>query len=234
MANLHGANYSTLAIVKLIHNHITIHPNSAVMELARPLSCLIIQHNINDPDVMEHYLSSDAASTEACLPIALRDVLNEYAVPAGLAPMKIPDASTLSKYLTALWEEPDDYEGLLDLILHESELNLIYLLPYILMRNDVPNFRQNEFMLPSVLTEAFDADMPFYYNVLRLLTLLRSMMYMATDNPERAISVVKILLEAKPDKNDVSDAYTAAVSAAYLHGFNKEITQLVCRYVRGT
>ena len=92
--------------------------------------CLVLQHIIDDPNVIESYLANPdtESSTQLCLPVALRSVLNEYADDV-LPPMtRSISPRTLLQYLRGLW-----MPGNIDLSFWKaSEGGLVYLIPYFL------------------------------------------------------------------------------------------------------
>lgn len=101
-----------------------------VSVLPRSLNCLVIQHIIDDASTIEHYLAIDPETIEKCLPIALRDMLNEYAALANLPPVHTFSTSDLLKYLRIMWYFRNNINGMLNVAI---KMNALYLIPYILM-----------------------------------------------------------------------------------------------------
>lgn len=162
------------------------------MQLPTSLQCLTLEHIIDDPATVERYFAIDPITTGKCMPIALRNVLNEYAIPAGLPPMPIPDAETLLDIITNLWSVSDIYE-----IIH-----LPYLLVYRLSRSKLRGFNDT-------LGEALLEELP---GVVGLLLFPPNKMWAATipdkedfvtaiNNPE----LLDLLLLSKPSKVLISE-----------------------------
>jgi hypothetical protein len=192
------------------------------MQLSKPLNCLIIQHVINDPDTIEHYLTIDPLTTEKCLPIALRDVLNEYAIPAGLPPMTIPDVIMLLRYLFNIWSPYYTVNMKLDDAVCG---NLIYLVPYLLTHGaDI------ELLSPYSVGQAIEHG---NLDIIKLLFLPPKVSgrYMwepeqiSTEiirklwsiSPKYSLPALEIMLESHPDTELIRGALTQASLSAF-HG----------------
>ena len=67
--------------------------------LPRNLLCLTLAHNINDANAIERWLD-EYPEAEACIPIALRSVLET----SDLPPVPFFSTSKLLEYLTILWK----------------------------------------------------------------------------------------------------------------------------------
>jgi hypothetical protein len=66
------------------------------MSLPASLQCLSLQYSLTDVNAIEAYLSSEPTMAEACLPIALKEMLS---MP------RIPTADVALPYLQAFWHD---------------------------------------------------------------------------------------------------------------------------------
>jgi hypothetical protein len=126
--------------------------------LPSQLNCLIIKYVINDPATIEHYLAIESEITERCLPIALRDLLNDYAIPSGLVPMRIPNATELLHYFDILWND----HTILQKFYTAYKKNYIYLLPYLLAMRAAEGLNQK--MITEMTLEAELPILKLLYN----------------------------------------------------------------------
>lgn len=215
------------------------------MELPTPLNCLIIQHVIDDRDTIEHYLAIDPEMVEKCLPIALRGMLNDYAIPTGLVPMTTPDAEELKRYLEALWNDDPEYTSLLSF-----DSYYIYILPYLLIRHpELIPVRYDEIndLMDNVIDNALDGDA----EALKLLVMPKHELWKAVPvtghmlryaingesyinsehhyihNTKDVLNTVNILLSVHPDKRLVDHALGGAIDFVSEISFAQTISPFI-------
>ena len=189
--------------------------------LPRSLFCLTLAHSIDDIDSVERLLQEYSEDTEYCMPIALRDVLNTEYLPR----MTIPSSGELLKYLNVLWMQNKTLE---ERLVTSTWGDLIYLVPYYLIRGADINYRNNEAL--------FDAIVKGYSDMVKLLLTPthgptanvnargRGGYPIVTATRYYNADIIKMLLDAKADP---SINNSAALSEAIDHYTPKVIKMLI-------